>query len=225
MSNKGYITFLKFDDVDAINAYAEVLTQNNISFQLEDESYSVDPILQTPGTTIRDFRLKLKPVDFDKANALLERVFEAEINSIDKGYFIFEFTDDELLDVVKKPDEWGHLNYVLAKKLLNDKGITIDKATVEKFENERIKELKKPDKSSNAWIVAAYLAAIFGLFLGVFIGAMLVSFKKTLPNGERVYAYSEQNRKHGLIILIIGLITTTTGFIIRYYTNISIFSR
>jgi hypothetical protein len=45
-----------------------------------------------------------------------------------------------------------------------------------------------------------------GGFLGVFIGWHLLTYKKTLPNGNRIYAYSGNDRKQGNRILVLGAI-------------------
>ncbi len=230
MSN-GYITFLKFDDESALAPYTDVLSANGISFKVEDESYSRDPIIQTPNSNVPDFRIKLLPTDFERANALLENVFAEEISTVEKDYFLFDFTEEELMDVVKKPDEWGHLNYVLAKKLLADKGKTIDATQEKVFEKERIETLSVPEKSSGGWIAIAYLAAIMGFFviylgaMAVFIGLMLSTFKKTLPNGQRIFVYDENNRKHGKRILVLALISTITYFIVFYYLQIVLYTK
>jgi hypothetical protein len=37
------------------------------------------------------------------------------------------------------------------------------------------------------------------------IGGYIVSSKKILPNGDRIVTYDDSDRKHGIIILIIGI--------------------
>ena len=71
--------------------------------------------------------------------------------------------------------------------------------------NKRIEELRQPDRSSSKWIDLGYVFAILGGFLGFIIGYLLLTQKKTLPNGERVFAYSLEDRKHGKRILYVGV--------------------
>ncbi len=42
--------------------------------------------------------------------------------------------------------------------------------------------------------------------IGLFIGWHLMSYKKTLPDGERVYGYNETDRKHAKRIFYIGIV-------------------
>ena len=53
----------------------------------------------------------------------------------------------------------------------------------------------------------------------VSFGWHLSTYKKTLPNGDRVYGYSQSDRKHGNRILIIGAICFLVGLTYRISTT------
>ena len=55
------------------------------------------------------------------------------------------------------------------------------------------------------WIAFGYLCAFGGGAIGVFTGWHLMTLKKTLPDGRKVYVYSSNTRKHGQRILLIGI--------------------
>ena len=67
-----------------------------------------------------------------------------------------------------------------------------------------IKEPAKPDDGHKNWILIGYVMAFLGGLIGFFIGWHLLTYKKTLPNGDIVYGYSPVDRRHGQRILIIG---------------------
>lgn len=73
------------------------------------------------------------------------------------------------------------------------------------MQDQRIEELAAPEEEHVAWVVFGYIAAVLGGLLGFIIGLSLMRNRKTLPNGERVYAYSEANRKHGRTIVYIAV--------------------
>lgn len=52
--------------------------------------------------------------------------------------------------------------------------------------------------------------------LGIFIGWFLTTYKKTLPNGERVYEYNENDRKQGRRILFIGIVIFAIAVIYKF---------
>ena len=75
-----------------------------------------------------------------------------------------------------------------------------------------MKALAKPEESQKSWIIAVYLFSFLGGGVGVIIGYSLWSSKKTLPNGERIYSYKSEDRKHGKNIFIIGLIVFSNTY-------------
>ena len=125
--------------------------------------------------------------------------------SIDSDYHLFQFTDEELMEVIFKSDEWSPLDLVLAQKILKERGKEIDIIQTSKLKQERLVELSKPDKSETLWIVLGYIFSLFGGILAIIIGWLLLSQKKTLPNGVRVYANSPSDRKHGNRIFLLGI--------------------
>jgi hypothetical protein len=46
-----------------------------------------------------------------------------------------------LLDIVAKPDEWGHFDYVLARKLLAERGLPIPDETIRQMKQQRLRQL------------------------------------------------------------------------------------
>jgi hypothetical protein len=128
---------------------------------------------------------------------------------------LFSFSNEELKEIIEKKDEWNDLDYALSINLLKNRGVEITKEEILEAKNKRVEELRKPDISSSKWIDLGYVFAILGGFLGFVIGYLLLTQKKTLPNGERIFAYSLDDRKHGKRILYVG--TFFFMFYIFYY--------
>ncbi len=59
-------------------------------------------------------------------------------------------------------------------------------------------------KFQSTWVIVGYISSLFGGFMGMIIGSILISAKKTLADGSVVYVFNERNRKHGKIILYVG---------------------
>lgn len=59
-------------------------------------------------------------------------------------------------------------------------------------------------KFQRTWVIIGYISSLFGGFMGMIIGSILISAKKNLSDGNAVYVFNEQNRKHGKIILYLG---------------------
>jgi hypothetical protein len=63
------------------------------------------------------------------------------LQEVDQDYYLLTFTDTELLEILAKPDEWGHFDCVLAKKPLTDRGHAITDAYTKQLKAKRLEEL------------------------------------------------------------------------------------
>ncbi len=111
------------------------------------------------------------------------------------------------MDLIRHPDEWGHLDYALARQLLTQRGQPVTPAQEATFRQQRLTELARPEQTHPLQIFFGYVAALFaGGFPGLILGYIFTCMKKTLPNGEQVYIYPPNERRHGKRILVISAI-------------------
>lgn len=200
-----FLTFKKFNDVELAKEIANHLEQHHIEFLLEDNQKFFDPSFAN-NTCDPSVFIKIKSEDFIKANEVLEEYYKMSLNDVDRDHYLFGFSDEELFEIISKPDEWGPFDYQLSKKILSDRGKVFKPAEVELLEEQRLNKLKKPESSAKFWIYFGYISTIFGGVFGLIIGSSLSYLKKTLPNGQRVYMYREKDRKHGKRMILISLI-------------------
>lgn len=212
MPEQQFITFQKFNSIGLAQELAELLKENNIEFVLDgNEHYNNALSIDRTG----EYRIKLREADFKKADALLLSISQKQLQNIDKDYYLLDFDNEELLEVVTKPDEWGQLDYLLAQKLLKERGMEINPILAEALRKQRVQEISKPEQGNGIWIYAGYFFALVGGALSIFIGWHLIAYKKTLPNGDIIYGFSESDRKHGKRILILGIVFTIVWIIVR----------
>ncbi|MCE9539111.1 MAG: hypothetical protein K8R85_07825 [Bacteroidetes bacterium] len=217
MTTEQYVTFQKFNDEFAAMELGDLLKQENIDFILEDTSLNFDPSFSNNQLT-KEYRIKLKKENFETANKLLTQLSVAQLDSVEKDYYLFDFTDEELIEIVTKPDEWNQFDYTLSQKILKDRGKEIKPEVAETIKKQRLQELAKPEESQRSWIIGGYIFSLLGGLLGVFIGSHLRYHKKTLPNGDRVYAYSTADRESGFNIFVIGIVCFILWSTVRILT-------
>lgn len=167
----------------------------------------------------REFHVKIKSYEFNKANEILDRHINQHISEIGEDYYLYSFTDQELLEIIDQPDEWSNQDIVISKKILGDRGIALSDAEIAAKKKDRIKRLEKPDRESPAFIFLGYFFSLFSFF-GLGFGLLVLNLKKTLPDGRKVYVYDSKTRSHGKNILIISLITTAF-FFFKIFSTIS----
>jgi predicted Rdx family selenoprotein len=148
-------TFLNFNDEDLARFVAEKLKDNNVEFIVEKSKPLLDASLVDTSID-RNIHIKLRRQDFQKGDQALEDYYKAQLTNIDSEYYLLSFSDDELKDVITKPDEWGHFNYQLAQKLLKERGHDIEESMLSKLKADRIKDLAQPEKASRLLLFFGY---------------------------------------------------------------------
>jgi hypothetical protein len=101
-----FIIFQKFNTEDLVVDFGTLLNQNKIENLVENISINFDPILSN-NEFGKEYCIKIKKVDFEKANDILREKAKAEINEIQDDYYLLSFSDEELIDVIEKSDEWN----------------------------------------------------------------------------------------------------------------------
>lgn len=213
-----FLTYKKYHERERAEALMQVLEDNQIEFEVTEHRESLDALYGDKQLGQQYF-VKIKRSDFSKVDLILAEHGEKGIETVDKEHYLYEFTDEELFDILSKPDEWNEFDFHLSKKILKERGKEINDETIELLKKQRINELAKPEDSSKSWIYAGYLFALLGGLLGIFMGYALTTSKKTLPNGQKVFTYSPMHRKHGARILIVGIIMFLVSLFIKIATT------
>lgn len=167
------------------------------------------------------FELSLNQDDFERADELLIEANETSLEELDEDYYLFQFTDEELKNVLIHSYEWSEHDIAISRKILESRNVSIDEKELKAQKTEHLEELSQPESGQKGWITFGYIMAFGGGFLGLLIGYFLWKTKKNLPNGTQVYSYDETVRKHGLRIFLISLILFPIFFIIKFYANLS----
>lgn len=225
--DESFLTFHIFPDRTSAENFAAGLTQKGIEVKLVYDT--IDP---TKGSS-SDVRVKIKQADFVEASKLLETMQKpaAVSKPVDES-FLFDCTDEELMEIVSRPDEWSNQDVEQAHKILKERGLIEEphpkpeKKKVEKVKVEKVKvEKPKPVKLEKPKVVKlpkiktprrkiaipkslvlSYIISILLSPIGLFIGWQMAYSKKTLPDGSEDFANDEMMRKHGERILLISLI-------------------
>ena len=203
MNNKEYLQFQKFNSYEQAVEMADMLSRNGITSVLDEVPGMAYVLSSNPE---KEYHIKLLSSDFEKANSFLLAQSARQIESVDKNYYLNRFTDDELMEIICKPDEWNEFDFLYAQKILKERGEEISPAKLAQLQTERLNYLAKPETVSMPWIVLGYAIGLLGGAIAIFSGWHLLRHKKTLPNGKQVPSYSQASRKHGMIMMVTGML-------------------
>ena len=206
--------FRTFSKIGQALELRELLENHGIETEMGDNSSQLDNSFGA-NHALDQVEVRIDIADFEKAEKIIADNAKDLLENISEDYYLFQFSDDELYEILERQDEWNAFDIQLAQKLLSERGKPVDEATIQALRNDRIESLAKPEKDQKGWIIAGYIFAILGGFLGLIIGYFLWTSKKTLPNGVQVYSYSEKNRKHGQYIFLISIIIFPLSILMR----------
>lgn len=150
--------------------------------------------------SLTGFYLKLHPTNFERAKQILQKESSAWIGDISKDYYLFSFSNQELRQIIEAADEWSEADYVLAKKMLEERGEAISENEEKTLRNKRLATLSQPFTASFSLIFMGFLLSPF--IYGAILGWQLFTSQKILPNGASVYSYDDKSRMLGKLMLV-----------------------
>ncbi|MBO0360035.1 hypothetical protein J0X19_18895 [Hymenobacter sp. BT186] len=212
-----FIQYQVFLTPEAAQPLLTLLRQQEIPFETSFDQHAFD-VTFAYNSTRTQFVVKLRQQDFDTARALETAVSEQLTASVAPDHYLFNFSDEELFDLLAKPDEWSNFDVTLAQQLLRKRGRDVSPDAVRLLRQHRAAELARPEESQKAWILAGYAFALLGGLIGLFIGWHLASHKKQLFDGRQVRAFSAADQAHGWRILGLGAVSIIGWTFLRWYT-------
>ena len=159
------------------------------------------------------FVLRVLRSDISEVNSIIEN--EVLKNSADfHEHYLNDFTDHELLAILRKPDESSIEDITITKELLKRRGIPIDPSALVEMKQERLSELQKGKEEKVGWILIFFLFLIatcvfFSIFFLVGIVGLSLHYwkdKSTDIDGNKFFTYNEKTRKNGITFGIISII-------------------
>ncbi|SUX47368.1 hypothetical protein [Chryseobacterium indoltheticum] len=196
-------TYRKFIYKDDALELIKILEENHITYELANNSSQLDSSFGGDINT-KQFELKIQKEDFEVVEKLEEELVKANVENAEEDYHLFDYSDEELIEIVTKKEEWNKFDYILALKILKQRGKEINPELLKVINKQRIESLSTQEESPTWLIIIGYASAFFAGFLGVFIGGYLMYYKKALPNGDKIYGFERKDRNHGQNILILS---------------------
>ncbi|WP_210521470.1 hypothetical protein [Hymenobacter terricola] len=206
--------YQSFANAEVAQGLLSLFRHHNIVYEtgLDEPAYSLNMAFNPTDTR---FVVRLRPDDFETARRLEDEFNHHFTATADPNHYLYTFTNDELFDMLVKPDEWNSYDVTLAGQILRQRGRSVTPDTVRLLQQNRLVEMAKPEPSQKSWILAGYVFALLGGFISIFIGWHLRNHTKLLPNGAQVPAFSADDRAHGLRILVLGCLGAVASIALR----------
>jgi hypothetical protein len=210
-----YSTYQKFFSPEQAEPVLTILKEHGIPFEFIKSKKLVDSVIGGDTSFDNLYELRINGKRFEEVNQLLRDTQEIDINELDSDYYLFSFTDDELVDILRKPDEWSPQDYTIALQVLEERDIVFTTEELAVYRNERLRVLARPEKLHRRLLYIGYVFAFFGGVIGVIIGLCLWQTKKTLPNGKKQFMFDFQTRGHGKLMILFSVIMLVVNFVLN----------
>lgn len=201
-----FALFQSFFTEDEAAYTIQQFRENGIDYRLDRSKELLDRAFIGENLE-KKFFLKIRSSDFTKANQVLDARILQNITALEKDYYLFSFTNDELIEILRKPDEWSRQDFLIARKILDERGEHISEDVINDLKSKRINELGREESEPILSIMAGYILALLVGIVGLFFGLAFMTAKKNIPNGKKVFTYSRSTRKHGRNIVIISAVS------------------
>jgi hypothetical protein len=203
---KQYLVNYKcFRSLDEASVTTDQLDENNIEYKIVEVKPKVD--ITFTGNLKIEYWLQVNQNDIERIETITETSAKKNLDEVNSESYLNEFSNDELLDIINKYDEWSKNDYLYSLKLLAQRGIQLSEEEILQAKNRRLEILSRPEKAHPGWIIFSYISSFLGGFLGIVLGWLFYSSKKTLPTGKKVPAYDSKTQLNGRIIFILGIVS------------------
>ena len=198
-----YRTFIDPEEADEL---LRILEQQGIPCRVDRDKPAADLSFGTADPN--DFRiLVFIPGDlFEEADRAIENVIADTPDKEDGEHYLSDFSDEELLEVVRKSHEWNPADVMTARRMLAARGKEIDESEVAAIRQNHLAETQKPVAGNEIYIAGAYLLAFLGGVLGFLFGWSYATMKNRDASGRSHHHYDAATRKHGVQIMVISVV-------------------
>ena len=201
-----YSTYQKFFSPEQAEPVLTILKEHGIPFEFIKSKTLVDSVIGGDTSFDNLYELKISDTRFKEVNQLLRETQEVNINDLDSDYYLFSFTDEELIDILRQPDEWSPQDYNITLQVLEERDIVFTSEELAAYSNERLRVLARPEKLHKRLLYIGYVFAFFGGVIGVIMGLCLWQTRKTLPNGKKQFMFDFQTRGHGKLMVFFSVV-------------------
>ena len=198
--------YKSFESVEIAQLLTELLDESKTSYELRNSEGKIEDF--DPSRRYDVIEVWIDKGQFDSIDDLIEEKANSELDTVADDYFIFEFSNDELRDVLINAHEWSPLDLALANKLLKERGEPFDKEELEKIREEKIAESALARNISKGRKIVGLIAALMFPLIGIITALVYLLASKDDLLGKKVPKYGEPTKKHGKIVITINLFVT-----------------
>jgi len=159
-------------------------------------------------------------------------IIRGETTNEDSEINIRAFSNEELIEIIKNPDEWHESFINKAKNILKEQNISINSDEIDANIKEKLNIIKCGKSAHPATIFIFWILTIFSVFFmlfgifsfvfgfsGIIAGYLYWKSKITASDNHKYYLFNNTTRIHGKYMFFVGLMLMTVLFVYVYYLH------
>lgn len=207
-----------FDTKEELKDLEELLKENNLKYFIQESNDIAD----------KKYLLQISSDDFPIVDKLCETLVNIDLKTLPEDYYLFEYKDEELIEILLNRSEWSEFDYVIAKKILSERNVNLDEYPVYsnlrnniKFDSGDVEFIEESFTKENL-VMSYFLALLFGPYCLVRY-FVIITARERLEDGSLAFKYDRNLRNNAMAICFIGLISTLAWLVIfkyNYFKNL-----
>lgn len=197
-----------FDYSDDLQAEldAETLEAHGIPCLVRHEYETFNPAF-TLKASLNAVHLLVDPTVADDARRILRPQGDDE-PGLSLEALLATWSDADLLEVARRPDEWHDATVETAVHVLARRGVTFSASAWGENDARRVAELHRARSGDRWWMAVGFVLALAGLG-GILMGLGYRFLTEIDPHGARYPVYDRRTRQRGSLMLLIGVLSAT----------------
>ncbi len=143
--------------------------------------------------------------DFESVKNKLDDFYKLKASEPDLEYYLNDFKDSELFEIIEKQNAWSKYDFYKAYYLLLNREYPLNEDP-DFYYNQAELKFRPIDISSLQLIFLYSFLLVFGIIPALF-GLYVLQAKKTFSSGNRINLYSGNAQRHAKIWLFFGIIS------------------
>lgn len=187
--------------LDELKEVLDLLEKEGIVYEAKEKTFLYENVY-TNNPTNKKYVVLVNNEDAQRSLDLLNTYYSS---FEDDTTFLQKLDNGELIEMLAYPKQYSDFEVTEAKKIILSRGLS--EAEINSLIETKIAKDNMPQPAKTGVIVAGYIFAIGGVFIGVVIAWYLIAAKAThTVTGEKYYAHTAATRFQGKMIMVVALL-------------------
>ena len=164
---ENFINYQTFSNLQEASELIDLLNTNQIPFEIDDSAMRFDIAAKNINPLEDGIIIKIRETDKEKINEISSK--NKKTDSI-YDYYLYSFSDNDIIDIIVNPEEWTEEEIALAKKISKERNLkpTAEQVKLLRKNTDKVKEQIKQEnliKNNASWFLFIAIMSIANTIL------------------------------------------------------------